>query len=392
VNKKKALFVAYGGGHVNMILPVVKMLKQQPDWAVEVLGLTTAGPVLKQAGIACLGFADIVRNGDEAALEWGRRLSEGQSSDVVAHEETVAYLGLSYADLEATHGVDGAARLYAEKGRHVFLPLQSLQRLLAQLKPDIVIATNAPRAERAAIMAAREAGIPAICLVDLYPPKDGAWLKENSFADKICVLSETGKDMLVGNGRNADHIAVTGNPAFDRHYLFRAGAQSKDSENRKTVVGLASNILPGLPDGKIQREVFDRLRKLCAEKNYALAVRQHPNEAPWDDMGGAVDCRSMPIEEYLASLDMLITFPSTIALEAQIHGVRVGLLDFTSLSEACSYLFNGDFEAIRHVHDIDTLIVEPTHPAGGLQVGAASATSSVYKVITNIMEEGGGSD
>lgn len=385
-NKKKVLFVVYGGGHVNMILPVVQALLAQGEWDVEVVGLTTAGAVLKRAGIAYLGFSNIVDEGDAPALDWGRRLSAGINSDVVPLEETVAYMGLSYADLEAQHGVQQAAEIYAAKGRHAFLPVRSMRRLVDKVQPDLVVATNAPRAERAAILAARDAGIPAVCIVDLYPPADGAWLKDDCYAQKVCVLNPTAKQMLVALGRDADHIVVTGNPAFDRHYLFRRGA----AVGEEVVVGFASNILPeppaGKPDGTLQREVFEHLRQLCSRKGYTLALRQHPNEARWDSIGAPVNCSGMAIDAYLASLDMLITFPSTIALEAQIHGVRVGLLDFTSLSAACAYLFNGDFESIGQPSDIDALDVARRGDAREGNQRVESATNNVCAVLTKLME------
>jgi hypothetical protein len=383
-SKKKVLFVAYGGGHVNMIAPVVTALMQRPGWEVIVLGLTTAGVVLAKAGIPYIGFKDLVSTGDEEALAVGRRLSEGVTSDLVPHEETVAYMGLSYADLQIEHGVDGAARVYAEKGRHAFLPVRALERALRMTSPDMVVTTNAPRGERAALLAARKLGIPSLCLLDLYPPEDGAWLKENWYGTRICVLNQAVKDMLVALGRNDSDILVTGNPAFDRHYLFQPAGERLGG--REVVLGLASNLLPGIPDGALQRAVFDRLQALCRNKKYTLAVRQHPNETPWTDVGDAVMCNTMPIEAYLGSLDKLVTFPSTIALEAQIHGVPVALLDFTSLSQACFYLFQGDFECIEGVEAIDQLEVAPAARQRAERT-RVSATANVCDAIQRLLEE-----
>lgn len=383
--KKKILFVAYGGGHVNMIVPVAKAMMQRPDCEIHVLGLTTAGPVLADAGIPHIGFRDILEAGDEAALAWGRRLSEGLDSSLVSWDETVAYLGLSYVDLETQHGIEGAARLYAEKGRHVFLPVGALERLLRKLSPDLVVATNAPRGERAAILAANKLGIPSVCLLDLYPSEDGVGVAENWCGTRICVLNDTVKDSLVRLGRNASHIVVTGNPAFDKHYLHAAQRDLVRFREGDVVVGLASNILPGLPSGELQRVVFEQLQGLCARKGYKLAVRQHPNETRWLDIGQAVDCNRMPIEAFLGSLDMLVTFPSTIALEAQIHGVRVGLLDFTSLSDACAYLFDAGFESIKAVEDIPHIEVNRARNARG-DVAPVSGTTKVCEVILQVME------
>jgi hypothetical protein len=385
IKKKKILFVAYGGGHVNMLLPVVQTLLAQGRHEVLVLGLTTAAGVLARAGVPHIGFRDLVTADDAAALAHGNRLSEGVNSDLVPREETVAYMGLSYADLEAEHGVEGAAAIYAERGRHAFLPLRTLERLLASYAPDLVVATNSPRAERAALLAARKLGIASLCLLDLYPSADGQWFKDEGYGSKICVLNHNVKAILTGFGRSADSIVVTGNPAFDRHYTFTPTPEVAALRAGQPVVGYASNILPGRPEGDLQLEVFERLRARCARKGYKLAVRQHPNEARWRDIGDAVDCNGMPIEAYLSALDMLVTFPSTIALEAQIHGVRVGLLDFTSLSEACAYLFNGDVDAFKTVEALDDLVVDRRAGERGA-AATTSATANVCATIENILE------
>ena len=64
---KKALFVAYGGGHVRMLLPVARSLRER-GWAEPVfLGLTTARAEVEAAGFRCLGFLDFVRPEDASA-------------------------------------------------------------------------------------------------------------------------------------------------------------------------------------------------------------------------------------------------------------------------------------------------------------------------------------
>ena len=147
----KVLFVTYGGGHAQMVLPVVQWLSQHAALKIQVLALTTAAPVFVNAGIDVLGFRDFVRPEDAAALVWGERLLEGNTSMQVAHDESVAYLGLSYVDLEQRLGVAAAADVYAQFGRQSLRPLGVLQRIIRQLVPDVVVTTNSPRAERAAI-------------------------------------------------------------------------------------------------------------------------------------------------------------------------------------------------------------------------------------------------
>ena len=72
-----------------------------------------------------------------------------------------------------------------------------------------------PRAERAAIEAAGELSIPSVCLVDLFAVDEKRWIGRPGYADRVCVLNEGVRQMLLAEGRTPDEVVVTGNPAFD---------------------------------------------------------------------------------------------------------------------------------------------------------------------------------
>jgi len=154
--KKTLLFVAYGGGHINALLPVIRVLSKIPDYNIEVLGLTTAAAILEKEGIPYFGFRHLITEDDKSALSWGEKLAKDTNHQSVTHEETVAYLGLSYMDLINRLEKDEAERLYAEKDRKAFLPLSVTEKLFEKIRPDLVVATSAPRTEQAAILAAQK--------------------------------------------------------------------------------------------------------------------------------------------------------------------------------------------------------------------------------------------
>ena len=55
----KVLFTCYGGGHVEMVLPVMRALRAQvPGVEARILALTTAAGVAQRAGEQPLGFRD----------------------------------------------------------------------------------------------------------------------------------------------------------------------------------------------------------------------------------------------------------------------------------------------------------------------------------------------
>jgi hypothetical protein len=93
--------------------------------------------------------------------------------------------------------------------------VRTLQRIVTKLAPHLVVATNSPRAERAAIMAARSLDLPSVCLVDLFCLDEVKWIGAPGYADCICVLNESVRKFLIDAGRGPEQIVVTGNPAFD---------------------------------------------------------------------------------------------------------------------------------------------------------------------------------
>jgi len=151
---KRVLFVAYGSGHIKMLIPEAQALQASGRAQPVVLALTTAAPVARAAGLDVVQFKDFVQPGDEAALTRGRQLVQDLGGAVSDPDESAAYLGLSYADLEADLGTGAAEAEYRRRGRQAFLPVRTLTRILQTLRPDVVVATNAPRGERAAIVAA----------------------------------------------------------------------------------------------------------------------------------------------------------------------------------------------------------------------------------------------
>ncbi|MBK9441735.1 MAG: hypothetical protein IPN53_10635 [Comamonadaceae bacterium] len=211
----KVLFVGYGSGHVKMMVPLAQALSARPDIECVVLALTTAAPVARAAGLKVIQFKDFVTEADAPTLERGRQLMQGLPGPVADPEETVAYLGLSMDDLIHDSGRQEAEDAFARLGRQSFLPLRTLERILRSVKPDLVVATNAPRAERAALMGARKLGIPSVCLVDLFAIDEVKWIGEPDYADYVCVLNDSVRQFLVAAGRSEDQVVVTGNPGFD---------------------------------------------------------------------------------------------------------------------------------------------------------------------------------
>jgi len=340
---RRVLLVCYGGGHVTMMIPVQRALAAR-GWQVTVLGLTTAAPVLTRAGIAHLGFHDLVEAGDAAALDHGRRLADELTGTVVDQDESVAYLGLSYADLIERVGAATAAKRYADQRRAAFLPLGPLRRLIDRLYPHLVVATSSPRAEMAALHIARERGIPSICLWDLFALGPERWCDEPGYGSRVCVLSPPVRDTLIARGRPADEIVVTGNPAFDRladHTLTMAGTRLRSARGwaRRRVLLWASGAEP--TDASMPRRIEAALFALVARRDdWQLVVRLHPSEHVHFGVLPAriaLSPRDEDLATLLAACDAVVTISSTVGLEGLLLGKALVQVEMSPFARDIPY-------------------------------------------------------
>lgn len=399
--KKKIVLVAYGGGHINMLIPIIKRLQEHPHINLVVLGLTTAGSVLEQQEIPYIGFKDLLNPDDQKAIEWGQKLAgPANANAIVPYEESVAYLGLSYRDLELRYDVEKAADLYRTKGgRQVFYPLSVMERFLGEEQPDLVIATNSPRAERAAITVAGHLGIPVICLVDLFAMQEVQWLGQTGYANKVCVLSDFVKQRLIKAGRNSDEIVVTGNPIFDRLSEYQGKSdyfrKKKDWGKDVKVILWASQPEPekhpfadknGNP--KLPREIDEKLLDiLTRHPDWYLVIRPHPSESlSYKDLpqNTVISQSSESLYELLVAVDVVITMSSTVGLEAVLLEKPLVSLDLSIFTADAPYSKMGIAKGVDNLDRLEeTLeaVLAGSWRCSATLPGIGDSTDKVLSVI-----------
>lgn len=318
-----------------MIIPVIKQVEEHSEYSYTVLALTTAGKDMEAAGIPYKSFCDYPLSPEAEAH--GARLEEAiNGGNSVPRAETIAYLGNSFNDLANKIGEAEASSEYKKHGRRAFLPTSFLKKVILEEECDLVVATNSPRAEQAAILAAQELSIPSVCVVDLgFSNKQIPWIAKRGFADRVCVLSEKIKSNLVNAGRCSERIVVTGNPAFDelidyqgneaRQQLRKArGWEEKDI----ALVWLSSpeprqsHFDGARGDVELPRKIEQELCEI-AQGNVVdhVIFRRHPNESFDDEpLPPSVEI-SQPNEEIgevLAAADCVVVTSSTAGLQAAI--------------------------------------------------------------------------
>lgn len=340
----RVLFVSYGGGHIGMVLPVIRELQSLlPGADCRLMALTTGHPRAKAVRPDTLGYRDFLHLVDASAARiWGERLSEGNTSPDVPQEETIAYLGINYLDLIAQHGAAGAADLYREKGRYGFRPLHFMRRVIDALRPDAVVATNSPRSERTALDVAGELGMPAVGMVDLFGLDNDTYVRHEPHPAWTCVISEGVRQRLIAQGFSAGRVVVTGNPAFDG--LFSAENHSKAQQflaehgwrDLKPVL-FAGHREPQthpatpVPAGQaLPREIEAVLRDCVrARANLALTVRYHPSDwtlyprLPDEPRIHFSEPPREPIHPLILASQAVVVQTSTVGLESAVGGKAV---------------------------------------------------------------------
>ena len=383
-----------------MMIPVLNQLRNQhPNYAINILGLTTAAAVLEQHGYNPWGFRHLVQADDEPALLHGRQLARDLPAQQLLDEETEAYLGLSFQDLEQRLDSEEAARLYSEQGRYAFLPLTIMKRAIQKFNPDIIVATNAPRAEQAAIMEGRKANIPTVCLVDLFGLRELDTLRQPDYADRVCVFHESVRQRLIEAGRKPHEVITTGNPAFD--YLARphlkATAQAfrheKGWQQKKVILWAA----PPRYHNPVACELVPQHLQEALEHNphWHVVIRPHPNDIqsgesvishPQISYSGASD--DLPV--LIQAADVVIVVSSTVGLMSILLGVPVIELDIpTGFAQHSAYASQGlaiwvnDMKQLTNI--INTIFQEESESQHDNFRPTGKAAANVVEIIQTML-------
>lgn len=277
---KKVLFVTYGGGHVNIVIPIAKEIDKNDDIEYSIVAFTTAIPVLKVAGLKFKTLIDylLYLKDSKKIIDIGDSLaSQYHNPDAgFSIEETSAYLGCSMYDLIKKIGKEKALEKFNKDGRKAFCPTSIMQQILKIEQPDILVTTVPYRMEKAAVIEAKKMGIKTVFIHDLH------FVKQNNLYDIIdihCVMNKFVKNQLTSYGIKENKIFITGQPAFD--YLLEPVNKNKNeiyrefnlSSQKKTIVWIADN------SKVLTKTYFNEITKVIEEfQEYQFIIKMHPGE------------------------------------------------------------------------------------------------------------------
>ena len=397
------LFVTYGGGHVQMVVPVARKL-QVRGVRVCVLALTTAIAVVESVGLPFFSYADLPKNLDPDVRAIGARLAADlPPGGALPVAETEAYLGINYQDLQSVLGPDKAAEIWANGGRQHFHPLRTMMEVLDHVRPRLVVATNSPRSEKAAIEAATSLGITAVVMVDMFALQEIKWLARPGFGRHLYVLDESVKARMVAAGRPANEVTVTGNPAFDGLFdpaVIASGSAMRERrgwgrEGRITILSAstpepAAHPFTGeIANPALPRAVEDQLRSLiAADPRLELVIRRHPSEDQDVAVGDRIHAspRADDINELIHAVNLVVVTVSTVGLQAHLASVPVLSVEGSVFTKDAPYGDFGMATPVRHVEEIGPAIegLLPHLARSGDGADAMSAGSAAERLATEL--------
>ncbi|MDO6579745.1 hypothetical protein Q4491_00170 [Photobacterium sp. 2_MG-2023] len=343
---KKILMVCYGGGHVKIIASLYQSLKSKYD--IHILALTTASSYLKNIDIPHNTVESFRENIPNEALCYGEELArEIGENGIIPLSESVCYLGVSFYNLVKRLGSEKKAReLYQEYGRSCFLPTEFLSDVIDLVSPDIVVTTNAPRFERATLIAAKNKIIPSLCINDNLWIENGALqLIESECVDYLCVVTHSVKNLILKRtGFPEEKILVTGNPVFD---LIKRSPAIRNNNDKPRVLYADCKlpmVHPFYHDIVIDKENLDvdirlELERLACMGAIDVTFRAHPNQQI--DYSGfssvSFSSHKDSIHDIIHNFDVVVTAISTVGLEGLIAGLGLVTIEGTVYNKKESY-------------------------------------------------------
>lgn len=347
---KKVLFVTYGGGHVNVLVPIMHKIKNGREFKCDVIALTTAPQGLKKENINFYQMKDFA---DLQSIEIGKTLVNNYYSPTssVSYEETVAYYGCCMRDLIDEKGKEEAYKLLQSEGRRAFLPIRTMKDIIGKVKPDLVITTSSPRGELAALLAAESLGIPTIRIEQFFATRKPLNLEETFF----CVINDFVKNKLIQYDINANKIFVTGQPAFDRlssgiEVLLDIKKKLKIPSSNKLIVWASQKT-------NHQKEILLKLDEIVnSNDDISLVVKLHPNESI-DSFENIDNTRIIFVREYLYELllaaDLVLTEFSTVGLEAILLDKALLTINISSKPDIVPYAESGAAIGVYNLNDLE---------------------------------------
>lgn len=341
MRKNNIFLICYGGGHINIIEPIVDELIKNENYNVKLLALTTAyikvrNKYDKNILKTISDYLFLFDKNIDTILQNGLKIFEENYNESIGLSklEVLSYLGLSYSESISKLGEQKANEEYKKIGRQSFLPIDTIKKILDYENIDLVITTNSPRFEKASLLAAKELNIKTIQIIDLFADD---LIEQN--ANYTIVINEVVKNNLIKKGFDKSNVFALGQPAIEKSVKCIMKVKKIELYERiiynidlgkKILVYFSQppikfdkhgNSLGYVPYDEINPHIFKILDNL--KSKYNIYFRLHPNE----DFKNYINYfKKYPkiqhindifnLFETIALSDIVVTPYSTISIEA----------------------------------------------------------------------------
>jgi hypothetical protein len=366
---KKVFFVTYGGGHVKIVIPVVKEL-QARGYDFSILGLTASVLALRKEGIAHKGLKDYIHlfKDKEQIYELGSKFIDTNFNpdDGLDKEEILLYLGLNIYDLGIQMGsIDQAITHFNAFGRKGFYPYHTMKKIIEYENPKAIFVTCEVRAEKAAAIIGNELNIEVVRVIDLLGEEEKVPYKA-----KVCVINELAKEKILNSNRhlnNAD-VVVTGQPNLETVYNDNALTEFNKAHHLnkyKKVLSFFSQ-----PGNAQRARVVEKLIKLLGEKQeYLCFYKLHPNEdkALYEkyleiNPNNLLFTKEIDSNYILIASDIVMTFDSTVGLQAVYANKPLISINFSDVDYLTDYSKYGYAVKVKNQDSLDLVLERLSDP------------------------------
>lgn len=330
---KKIFMVSYGGGHSKILVEIYKKInKNFLNFEIIYLAMTTSKKDLIKENLkfkTLENYLNILEiNNKEIDLIKDFNITYNYN-EYVSNEEHELYNKVCLDELLDKYSFEELRRNLLKYGRRLYLPLKNMKNIIDYEKPDLIITTNAPRFERAALIVGNKMKIPTISIEDLYGDPNETDIKidlelqkmdySKSFGKYICVIDEVAQRNIAKQLLNKNKIFITGNPNFDKLVKRKREGKISTAEiiKEKKILYLAQST----KDFEIILEHLKNIMK--RRKDITTIVKLHPNQRVVIEETDNFFIENKNLEELILESNLVITEYSTSGIEALILDRKV---------------------------------------------------------------------
>ena len=334
---KRVLVVTYGGGHVAAMIPLLKRLRNNKKFSLEIIGLTTAKKKLIDKGFNCKGSSDLFSLRENKLLKIVNNVIESNQHPDIDPEDAIAYHAMGINDLILKFGDKKGIQIAMEQGRYSYLPIYTAEEYLLKNRIDFLITGSCPRTELAFQKASNKLGIQSLAIADNFLFKELKYICEKDYSNNLSVITQNVANQVKENGFQGK-VHVLGNPAFDNLFDKRNINEAKKyreelnlKKSERLIMWAAHPKNAEIYSGRKHVDlnlIINSLTEYCKKiKNTKFLVRQHPNSnliSSNTKFEYGYLCKSeISIETALHAIDQLVVESSTVGIQAAIIGKPV---------------------------------------------------------------------